>query len=790
MWSPALMHGVGWGASRRGDDRPYMRLSGGPPRATVRQCVPDHRNTAMRLSCALFACFATIPLLAQPSPVRDAKLMQVEGVSVPAPPSEHPRLYLRARDIPDLKRRMEHPVLKPVWEQMQAAAKRYPSIRLEVDALRYLAGGDSELGRRTVADALTALESATFDHSIQDITRPIGRLMVTGAVAYDWCYPLLTSEQKDRFLKQFLRLAHELECGYPPPQRGWVTGHGSEWMVMRDMLSAGVAIYDEFPEMYRVAAHRIFRYLAPARNWWYPGGAFHQGTSYSETRFSSDLYPLWIFDRMGAGNVYNPAQQFVPYQWIYMRRPDLQLLRSGDGQSRAPKLRSLLVASYYGDGYVLADYLKQPGVDPMSQLFELLWRDPDLKPREIADLPLARYMGFPYGWMVARTGWGNDSAIAEMKVNVYNFVNHQHLDAGAFQIYYKGPLAVDSGLYEGNDGGYGSPHHVNYAKRTIAHNTLLIYDPEEQSASRPRELRNDGGQRLPNNWREPGTLEDLLNPADGYKTGEVLGQGFGPDPIRPAYAYLKGDITEAYSKKVRQVRRAFVFLNLGGTTRAALIVFDRVVSANAAFKKYWLLHSMEQPAVVGNTSTISLSERGWTGKLVNTTLLPEAGNAEIEKVGGPGKEFWVFGQNFPNQIARGNPKDFEVGAWRVEISPAKASEEDLLLNVLQVMDRGVEKPLPVERLDAGAFVGVRLGDWAVFFNKSADRFAGPVSFSVGAPTSRPATLHCLVTDLAEGSWRVSRNGRVILPAASVTRDSGTLLFDAPAGSFELRALYK
>ena len=734
----------------------------------------------MRFPSVLFACFGAVSLLAQSSPVRDAKWTEVEGVSVPVPPSEHPRLFLRAHDIQGLKRRMAHPVLKPVWEEMQAAAKKRAQVRLEVDALLYLTNGDKELGRRTVADALTTLESATFDHSIQDITRPIGRLMVTGAVVYDWCYPLLSSEDKDRFLKQLLRLAGELECGYPPPHRGWVTGHGSEWMVMRDMLSAGVAIYDEFPEMYRVAAHRIFRYLAPARNWWYPGGAFHQGTSYSETRFSSDLYPLWIFDHMGAGNIYDPSQQFVPYQWIYMRRPDLQLLRSGDGQSRPPKLRSLLVASYYGDGYPLADYLKQPGIDTMSQLFEFLWRDPDLKPRDIADLPLARYMGSPYGWMVARTGWGDDSVIAEMKVNVYNFVNHQHPDAGAFQIYYKGPLAVDSGLYEGADGGYGSPHHVNYHKRTIAHNTLLIYDPDEKFVSSRSELRNDGGQRLPNNWREPGTLDDLL--AGPYKTGEALGHGFGPDPNRPVYAYLKGDLTEAYSKKVRQVRRSFVFLNLGGGPRAALIVFDRVVSANAAFKKYWLLHSMEEPVIAGNNATVALTERGWTGKLVNTTLLPEAGNVEIVKIGGPGKEFWVFGQNFPNQIRGGDPRGFELDAWRVEVSPATPGAEDLLLNVLQVMDRGVEKPVPAGRIDAGAFVGVRLADWAVLFNKSGERAAGPVSFSL----SGGASLHCLVTDLAEGAWRVSRAGRVLLPAATVTRDAGTLLFDAPPGAFELR----
>src|SRR5574340_12414 len=145
------------------------------------------------------------------------------------------------------------------------------------------------------------------------------------------------------------------------------------------------------------------------------------------------------------------------------RRADGQLLRSGDGQSKAPKLRSLLCASYYGDPYVLADYLKEPGIDPMSKIFEFLWADPDLKPRPVSELPLSRYFGGPYGWMVARTGWDENSVVAEMKTNIYNFVNHQHADAGAFQVYYKGPLAIDSGVYAT----YGSPHHANYHKRTI-----------------------------------------------------------------------------------------------------------------------------------------------------------------------------------------------------------------------------------------------------------------------------------------------------------------------------------
>ncbi len=736
----------------------------------------------MHVIALLLVLTCASPLAAQPSKIVDAKWMDAGGVSVPAPPAEHPRVFLRSRDIDDLRRRTTHPTLKPVWDEMQTLAESNVQIRIEVDALRYLLTRDVELGRRTLALALATLQKAEYDPKAQDVTRPIGRMLVTGSVAYDWCYPLLTAEQKQAFLDQILRFARQLECGYPPRPMGWVTGHGSEWMVMRDMLAAGLAIYDEDPEMYRHAAVTFFTGLLPARNFWYPGHAFHQGTSYSETRFSSDLYPLWIFDRLGAGNVYHPAQQFVPYQWIYMHRPDGQLLRAGDGQSRDPKLRSLLSASYYGDGYVLGDYLRNPGIDPMNKLFQFLWSDPDLKPLPASDLPLTRYMGFPYGWMVARTGWGEDSVIAEMKVNAYYFGNHQHLDAGAFQIYHKGPLAVDSGNYQGTSGAYGSPHHSNYYRRTIAHNTLLIYDPAEKFAlSASRDLRNDGGQRLPNNWREPGTLDVLLS--RGYKTGAVGGYWFGPDPQRPAFSYLKGDITEAYSAKVKEVKRSFVFLNLAGeATPAALIVFDRVVSADPSFKKYWLLHSMEEPEVREDRTVVSLHERGWSGRLINHTLLPEAVNTEFVKVGGPGKEFWVFGENFPNDISRGDPNTYELGAWRVELSPKSPSSEDLFLNVIQITDPERNAVLPVAKIEAGPMVGVRIADRLVLFARDGRPATRPVAFTA----TGEGTLKYLVADLSEGTWQVWCDGRIVHPAIHVTGSAGSLYFEGPPGEYSLR----
>ena len=698
----------------------------------------------------------------------------MDGVSVPLPPHEHPRLYLRARDLPDLERRIQHPRLKPVWEKILQAGKRDPQLQLEADALRYLLSHDADLGRRTAAAALQLLAASKFDHSIQDITRPIGRLLVTGAIVYDWCYPVLTAEQKHAFLEEMMKVARQLECGYPPPKRGWITGHYSEWMLMRDLLSAGVALYDEFPEMYLTAANRFFGGFLPVRNWWYPGGAFHQGTSYAETRFSSELYPLWIFDRMGAGNVYHPAQQFVPYQWIYLRRPDGQLLRAGDGQGKVPKLRSLLVASYYSDPYILGDYLRSPGIDPHHLIFELLWSDPDLQPKPASDLPLSRYMGNPYGWMAARSGWDEQSAIAEMKVNVYNFGNHQHLDAGSFQVYYKGPLAIDSGLYEGASGGYGSPHDLNYNKRTIAHNSLLIFDPAETFKRGGRAYVNDGGQQPPNDWREPTSLELLQ---EKYKTGEVLAHGFGPDPQRPAYTYLKGDITAAYSSKVRQVRRSFVYLNLAGAVRAALIVFDHVVSADPSFRKTWLLHSMEEPAIADNRITVAPRARGWSGKLVDTVVLPAAGEARIEAIGGPGKEFQVAGQNFPNEPRSGRPGDYETGAWRTEVS----STSGRFLNAMQIMDRDTE-PLAVQPVGGAGVIGAAIGDRVALFRREGAHMDGTVTFTLRGA----GEFHILVTDLAAGRWQVTRNGAAHGGLLEVAAGEGAVWFTGPAGTYTLR----
>ena len=733
---------------------------------------------------------------------------EINGVSMPIPPKVHPRLYLRAENIPDLSNRVNDPALKKVWgELIKLQVDKTPTeipenkdwrfyfdtkgllTRVELKALSHLMTGNAQDGRDAIEMIVDTLETAIYPN-ISDISRAIGRLMVSGAIVYDWCYGQLKPAEKTRFVNAFVRLAKMLECGYPPVKDNSIVGHASEWMIMRDLISTGIAIYDEFPEMYHLSAGRFFREHLPVRNWFYPSEAYHQGMSYLNVRFSNDLYALWIFDRMGAGNVYNPSQQYILYDMIYKRRPDGQVMPGGDVNYTRKRqvtysLPSFLAGSYYKDEYVNYEFMRDPRVDNQNKIFEFLWRDTKVGSRNSDDLPLTRYSGSPYGWMVARTGWGAESVIAEMKINEYNFLNHQHHDAGAFQIYYKGPLAIDAGTYQGASGGYNSPHNKNFFKRTIAHNSLLVYDPNELfpasgygGADKSDFVTNDGGQRLPNNWTPAAKLEQLLS--GGYKTGTILAKSVGVDKKVPEYSYLKGDITPAYSAKVKEMKRSFVFLNLKNTeVPAALIVFDKVLSANPAFKKFWLLHSIEQPEISANKIIIKRTKNGDTGMLTNTVLLPDLANADIVPVGGEGKEFWVFGTNYPNEPRPGEDEANERGAWRVEVSPKRVAAEDYYLNVLQVTDATKSTTLDVKRIDNEKIVGVQIADRITTFSKNSL----PLEQSFNLSASGSGMLKFLITDLLPGKWQVLKDGKSYLENVNVLNEEGIISFEGTAGEY-------
>lgn len=112
-----------------------------------------------------------------------------------------------------------------------------------------------------------------------------------------------------------------------------------------------------------------------------------------------------------------------------------------------------------------------------------------------------------------------------MKINEVWFANHHHLDAGHFQLYYKGILANDSGRYQG----YGTDQDMAYNKRSIAHNTITVYDPNEVGGYYNMKT-NDGGQEVKEGGGEHSHIDYFLK-GGNRDPGKVEATNSGLTPL-------------------------------------------------------------------------------------------------------------------------------------------------------------------------------------------------------------------------------------------------------------------
>ena len=245
----------------------------------------------------------------------------------------------------------------------------------------------------------------------------------------------------------------------------------------------------------------------------------------------------------------------------------------------------------------------------------------------------------------------------------------EHLDTGHFTIFKRGYLALDSGtraLVEVNIEG------ENYDKQSVAHNTVLIRMPGEKIKCLTNPTRdldsNSGGQcKLPPLARVLAFQSDRL------------------------FAYAATDATPTYHPdKCAQMVRQFLFL-----TPDHFVVFDRVVAKSADYPKTWLLHTANEPSITGKEFRADQME----GRVFCRTLYPA--DAVLEKIGGPGKEFWADGRNWPipahspyfRNIGIKDASDVaeNMGRWRVEVKPGTARTQDVFLHLIQVSDQTVAK---------------------------------------------------------------------------------------------------
>ncbi|KAH3742918.1 Heparin and heparin-sulfate lyase [Pelomyxa schiedti] len=331
----------------------------------------------------------------------------------------------------------------------------------------------------------------------------------------------------------------------------------------------------------------------------------------------------------------------------------------------------------------------------------------DTKPPSIIQIPSESlpmsYAFLQSGYAFLRSSWDLKNLVhVTFKSTPYYTGNHQHMDQNSFSIFYKSPLLVDSGNYQ--PPGYGAPHWINYYIRTIAHNAIVVYDPDENFYG----YCNDGGQAF---------LDDYPTLAQIQPGGSNSFAGITNFFDDTYYSYVSGDATKAYSTKISLFSRDLVLLRNVSSDfvgkEAILLVFDRVNSTNSTFRKDFLMHTISQPTITGNT--VSVSEE--LSRLVAQVVLPRENS--ISLIGGPGKQFMCGGTNwdFDDPSSQTMP---EAGNWRVQVTPAAASYWDNFLVSFDICDTNSScSPTHIIHCSSQSMQGVVLENKLVVLFKTA-----------------------------------------------------------------------
>ena len=684
--------------------------------------------------------------------------------------------------------------------------KSSTSNRLMARALMYALGEyDYNHARETIEYTLKYLKSPNTAQTYSiNMYKDIGTNAIqTGALVYDWCYDAFTEEEKVLMGKLILEAYKDTDGdGNPNYTQPCLITNPAAWSdiagkaVGQPLIYnciAVTALYDQYPEIYHNVMDKVQGTMAKAIKLYGSAGALSDG-SISYTRDWYTYYVYVLFQRLGTDqrkmDAYYGDQQPLGYKMLYSRTPYGAMIRQGDGFAAGSYQVGVfasgtettdlgLLANMYNNGYFRFHYLREnPGA---SSLLNFLTMDCDVEPKLHDDLPLAYETKSPRTEIMVRTSWqdgvNSPAAYAYMNMNERRTGDHDHGDIGSFQLYYKGPLTMPGGIYAGTD--WGQQHWRNYYTRTIAANCMTVYNPNEKFPWSSINLEaNDGGQKVVKNWVISSVNSHISTDTNIWAVTEST--FIGPNKNTPAFSYLKGDITNAYSSdKMESYKRGMVFMDtFNETYPGVMIVFDRVVSKDASFKKRWLLQSVNDADVSGNKITITNTMDGANGKLVNTTLMPSS--VEIEEVGGFGK-YISDGKEYPA------PNDSYTGAYssgfRLEVSPKEANTEDIFLNAMYVTDAdGNAAELPMIKEETNECVGVTTLDRQVYFSKSGEFITNEFTINV-RDNNNGSNMLCLVTDITPGKWTVSGNGTT-LTLESVKNDN-CLTFSVAPGTYKV-----
>lgn len=653
----------------------------------------------------------------------------------------HPRVYVRADNatagegitISELRARMDD----AAYTRWRTPAAFRGLAGIVERAARYLEAGDAA----DLAAVREHLQNHTYSYRRHDVSGFLAGAEM--AMAYDWTYHGLSPSDRTAALKNIAATCDDsmrfLESG------GADINHNYTYMALNSVAVCGLVLHGE-PEPYGARARQ---YLAVAERFLEGPGmaldtwkarqcAWGEGSHYTFFETLRNFVATLQAYRTASSRNYFEGRAWLAQAGRFLiasTRPDLTFERIGDTSANrvqptlyVPVTVEMLAAGLGNTddaarlrsfNHAVFERYGAESVHPAFQWGMRMFYDARAPRRpDYTTLPRAMRLGEgTYEHIAWRNGWGPDSTLVTILAGDH-FTDHQHFDKGQFLIYHRGGLAVDSGAYDGmyKKGG----HSGEYAARTLAHNCLLIYDPNQDFKG----FTNDGGQLLLRGIQHHNTWDEFLEhrEREGLDAANVVAYQDDGD-----HYYAAVDLTRAYGPKVRSYQRSFVYL----PRRDVMVVYDRV---DSPFEKRWLMHCQDQPEERGGAVTVRRPEGG---SLTVRALLPA--RRDIALVGGPGREYWnPFNKtNYPPSRPATAAPSREPGSWRMETIVDPGARE--LLHALSVA-----REVPARALEGAA--------GAVFaFTDAAEVVAFPAALPASYRVDAPGAARHFVAGLPPGT---------------------------------------
>ncbi|MCF6177585.1 MAG: heparinase II/III family protein [Victivallaceae bacterium] len=493
--------------------------------------------------------------------------------------------------------------------------------------------------------------------------------LLSMAFVYDWLNDKLSTSEKDILRDSMVAHIQQLERYITSPLfSGGHSRYGNT-----TILGALLAMHGEYgtyntycSDMLDAVVDNWENGFNPFQAWVASKGGYHMGWAYSPGYLEANPYLFW---KSATGESWGDTwRKELAYFWVYGIRGDGSMPAGGDAGSlgftddaRAICLASAKLGNSYAADFADNIGLGLYGADHLWRILFMNGESNNINYSNVTALGKAKEFG-KSGYVIARDKW-NDPNTTHLVFKSSSFYsrNHHHKDQNSIVLNYKGPLLIDSGSYDS----YGSSHWVNYYTRTIAHNTLVVFDAAESfydSVATP--VSNDGGQKYPAYYDspvgcDPYTLDDILNYSK-FQLG-----GISSFSQTAEQCYMKGDASKAYSSdKLETYTRevTMIYEDQNNNDQPSINIKDHVV-LNKSLTPKILFHSVTEPVVDGNGQWFEIENVN--GGAVRVELIAPAG-AVINVVGGFGYEFMVNGINYlPTYYAPTEP-----GVWRVEISPS------------------------------------------------------------------------------------------------------------------------